>query len=494
MQALSLTFVSDDADLGSEIARATNIRGQCLSHVSMSQLLSGTWGVAASSRKTNGGRYSSEDLRAESDRNGQATRGKAILLIDLRAETTWRQVPELLERGQGVWGKNPYVVGLVDGTLRVDCCLLAQQYLDEIISGPSAGKRLEQLIDRVDCSTRRTLRSTSREIRELVGGGERFVTRTPALFPLFDQVELVAQRELTTLLVGETGTGKTTLAKIIHGLSPRRHGSFVNVACGTLQSELIGCTLFGHERGAFTGADAAKEGKFAAAQDGTILLDEIDILGVRQQAQLLRVLETGQYESLGSNDTRITNARVIVATCKPLPALIEQGRFLPELYFRLNQVTLEIPPLRTRPHDIVPLALPFIEQSSQHQRIEITAIHPEVLDAWESYSWPGNVRELRNEVNRAVLFARHGVIDVQALSSTFTSVRQIHGDKHPSRGLAGEVASTEQSAIERMLKLHRYNRTATAHALGISRVTLYNKIRRYRIDVGSLRAEDNDAG
>ncbi len=417
--------------------------------------------------------------------------GRELYLADLRADDSWQRLEGRLDERRRQRGEVSYVVGLVDRGVPVDRCLDAQRLLNTTVCTPVSTEDLDVVFDLAEAASGASKPSMP-ELRELVGGGERLVARTPYMYALFENVELIAKRDLTVLLVGETGTGKTTLARIIHGLSARSDKNFTNVACGTLQTELIDSALFGHMRGAFTGADANKEGKFAAAKDGTILLDEIDILGLHQQARLLRVLETGQYESLGSNDTLTTNARVIVATNEPLKPLMERGQFRPDLYFRLNQVMLELPPLRNRPLDIVPLALQFIEQSAERNQVEICAIHPEFLNALEAYSWPGNVRELRNEVTRAVLFARNGVIDPHTLSATIKNERKPQKTGSSPYGLAGEVACTEQAAIERMLKVHRFNRTATAKALGISRVTLYNKIRRYRIEVDALRSKGNE--
>lgn len=412
--------------------------------------------------------------------------GRALLLVDLRTSDKWSCLDEAIDFRQREHVEVPYVIGLVDGGLPIDRCLDAQRLVDRVVCLPLSVDDLDAAVDTAMAESP-SKRPAAPELRELVGGGERLVARTPSMYSLFEDVEMIAQRDLTVLLVGESGTGKTTLARIIHGLSARHDKNFINVACGTLQTELIDSALFGHVRGAFSGADSNKEGKFAAATDGTILLDEIDILGLHQQAKLLRVLETGQYEAHGSNDTLSTTARVIVAANEPLKPLMERGQFRPDLYFRLNQVMFELPPLRNRPLDIVPLALQFIRQAAERNQVKICAVHPDFLDALEAYYWPGNVRELRNEVTRAVLFARNGIIDPHTLSITIKNERgQQHSTNSPY-GLAGEVACTEQAAIERMLKIHHFNRTATAKALGISRVTLYNKIRRYRIEVDSLR-------
>jgi DNA-binding NtrC family response regulator len=289
--------------------------------------------------------------------------------------------------------------------------------------------------------------------------------------------------------VGETGTGKTTLARMIHDLSARRDNRFLTVACGSLPNELIDSELFGHVRGAFTGADKNKEGKFEVAASGTILLDEIDVLGVAQQAKLLRVLETGEYELLGSNETRVTSTRLIAASNICLESLVHAERFRADLFFRLNQVKFEVPPLRERPLDILPLAMDAIEECCREHNLPPRRIHPDFVEILKEYSWPGNIRELRNEVRRAVLFARDGIVTPSPLSPTI--LKQVEAKRQSAApaaaqgrsGLAVEVALTEQDMIETMLKSQNFNRAATARALGISRVTLYNKLRKYRIRV-----------
>jgi len=250
---------------------------------------------------------------------------------------------------------------------------------------------------------------------------------------------------------------------------------------------LLGSELFGHLKGSFTGADRPKQGKFEVAEGGTILLDEIDVLGLEQQAKLLRVLETGEYEPVGSNETRVTNTRTIVASNVDLTDLIAAERFRADLFFRLKQVMFEIPPLRKRPHDIVPLAMGMIEECCRQHNLTVRCVHPDLLDVLKNYSWPGNVRELRNEVRRAVLFCRGGALTPELLTPSLVfdaRRRQEEGAYCGAQvGLAGHVAHTEQETIEQMLRTHSFNRAATARALGISRVTLYNKIRKYRIRI-----------
>jgi DNA-binding NtrC family response regulator len=268
-------------------------------------------------------------------------------------------------------------------------------------------------------------------------------------------------------------------------LSTRRGGPFLTVACGALPNDLIESELFGHLRGAFTGAERQKEGKFAAADGGTILLDEVDLLGLAQQAKLLRVLETGEYEAVGSNDTQVTTARTIVASNRPLESLAAAGHFRTDLLFRLKQVKFEVPPLRMRPQDIQPLAQLMIDECCQNKELAVAGIDADFWTVLRHYSWPGNLRELKNEIRRAVLFCRGGVLTPDLLSEPLVieaRQRQHGGPAIGARvGLAGQVALTEQEMIEQMLRSQKFNRAATARALGISRVTLYNKIRKYRI-------------
>jgi len=296
---------------------------------------------------------------------------------------------------------------------------------------------------------------------------------------------LAAKHDESVLLIGETGTGKTTLAKIIHALSPRAAERLLTVACGALPNELIGSELFGHVKGAFTSAEQTKIGKFDVADGGTILLDEVDLLGFDQQANLLRVLESGEFEPVGSNETHKVDTRVIGASNQSLEKAIAEGKFRPDLFYRLNQVTFHIPPLRKRVRDIVPLSIQFIEECCREKGIEVRGIDPELVESLKHYEWPGNLRELRNEIRRAVIFSRNGVLAADALSPQVAEAvkKRCETAEHCAAqpGLAREVAQTERETIERMLRRHGFNRSAAARELGISRVTLYNKIHKYGI-------------
>ena len=233
--------------------------------------------------------------------------------------------------------------------------------------------------------------------------GKKLATLTPSLAPLAPSLALAATHDVTVLVTGETGSGKTYLARLIHDHSPRRAERFLVVPCGALSCTLIESELFGHAKGAFTGADQAKAGKFAAAGTGTLLLDEIDTLGLEQQAKLLRVIETGEYEPVGSNRTLACRARLMAASNIDLQGAVARGRFRQDLYYRLDVMGFHLPPLRERPQDIGPLAGDLLRRFSSQFHKDLATIHPEALAALEAYAWPGNLRQLQNVIQLAIL-------------------------------------------------------------------------------------------
>ena len=325
----------------------------------------------------------------------------------------------------------------------------------------------------------------------LAGINRRFETYSPQLKQMLADLEVAARHDVTILLIGETGSGKTYLSRLIHEVSPRRHEPFVTVACGALPADLIESELFGHVKGAFTSAHADKEGKFIAARRGSLLLDEIDVLGLEQQVKLLRVIETGEFEPVGSNHTQHCQARLIVASNLELQPLVEQGRFRPDLYYRLNMLKFTIPPLRQRKVDIIPLAQKFIRHFAAKHQVRVDEVDSPLLDSLVEYPWPGNVRELEHVIQRAVIYCRDGVLKQQHLPSHILTgsagpandptvvLPGVSGERPSERSLGGQIAFTEKEIIEQTLFKNSFSRTKTAKELGISRVTLYNKMKRY---------------
>lgn len=382
-----------------------------------------------------------------------------------------------LERRPDVW-----VVALIDQAYPREMATWADAVVCERLQWPADVRRVQRVVERLASST--APRPMSSEVRTLRGKTMSFTTREPELFSVLDDLELVAQHDVTVLLIGETGTGKSHVAQLIHELSPRCGEKFLPVACAALPGELIESELFGHVKGAFTGADRTKAGKLESVGNGTFLLDEIDVLGLDHQAKLLRVLESGEFEPVGSNETRKLCGRAIVASNLELETLVANDRFRSDLYYRLNEVKFHLPPLRRRQRDIVPLAIEFIESFANQHRICVRRVHPELLELLKTYHWPGNIRELKNQMRRAVLFCRSGELTPKDVAATLAQAVPPPAAATRTTLLADlstKMAVTEQAMIEQTLRQHNFNRAATARALGISRVTLYNKLKKYDI-------------
>lgn len=347
---------------------------------------------------------------------------------------------------------------------------------------PFQGEELESAIKFVLGGGRINGHRTFPESRSLECANLKLVTHTPRMFKMVEELGQIASRDVTLLLVGETGTGKTTLAQIVHTLSDRREEPMQNVACGALPRSIIESELFGHTRGAFTGADRDRAGRFEAAGRGTLLLDEIDVLGSKEQVKLLRVIETRQYEPVGATETRESQARLIVASNVDLETLTKQQQFRSDLYFRLNVLQFVLLPLRERLMDVIPLAMQFIRECCELHEISVKRVSHEFLQCLLNYHWPGNLRELKNQLQRSVLFCKDGQLCRDDLAECIrdASPRSVkERSLVPPTSLAERVAQSERRILEDELRKHNDSRTATARSLGISRVGLYKKMRKH---------------
>ncbi len=333
------------------------------------------------------------------------------------------------------------------------------------------------------------LRAENRRLRdELSGMLPGVVATAPAMQDVLRVVTRVAPTDVTVLITGESGTGKEVIARALHERSPRARRPLVAINCSALPADLIETELFGHVRGAFTGADRDREGQFAAAHRGTLFLDEIGDLAPSAQAKLLRALEERRVTPVGSTRPVDVDVRVVAATNQPLDTLVEQGRFREDLYFRLGVVLISLPPLRERRADIPLLAAEFIAHFAQRHSRPALPLAEGARRALLAYDWPGNVRELRNAIERALVLAEGGVIEASDLPPT------VSGSHSPLRAVDAALAgltfndarsrvleSFERSFLAAALERHGGNLSATARSLGMHRQSLQKMLKRLEL-------------
>jgi len=314
-------------------------------------------------------------------------------------------------------------------------------------------------------------------------GMENIIGKSPAMEEVLDVVKQVAPTRATVLLTGESGTGKELIAKAIHQLSPRAKQPMVSVHCAALSPTLLESELFGHERGAFTGAHERRIGRFEQAQGGTLFLDEIGEIDATIQIKLLRFLGERTFERVGSNKTLSADVRLVTATNKNLEEQVKAGKFREDLYFRLRVVEITLPPLRERMADVPLLAQNFLHEFAKENGKPVRELTPEAMDLLMAYSWPGNVRELRTAIESAVVLCRGEKVLPRDLP---ISVRNGAGaPPDPQRALAGgnlTVHEAEKQLIIRALKESGSNRTLAAKKVGMSRRTLHRKLHEYHLE------------
>jgi DNA-binding NtrC family response regulator len=354
---------------------------------------------------------------------------------------------------------------------------------DYIAKGRLQIDELEMRIGRVLRQQRLEVENVSlRQQLDKKYGLESVTAESPAMKEITEVVRQVAPTRTSVLLLGESGTGKELLARAIHQLSPRAAQPMVTVHCAALAPTLLESELFGHEKGAFTGAHERRIGRFEQAQGGTLFLDEIGEIDPSVQVKLLRFLGERTFERVGSNKTLTADVRVIAATNRDLAAEVKTGKFREDLYFRLSVMEITLPPLRERAEDIPLLAKGFLREFASENNKNVNDFTPDALEAVMNYSWPGNVRELRTAVEHAVVLCRGERISRRDLPATLRAAGAAPGPARPPTGPDLTVAEAEKQLIIRALKEGGGSRTLAAKKLGMSRRTLHRKLHHYHLE------------
>ena len=359
-----------------------------------------------------------------------------------------------------------------------------KQGAHDYLTKPLDFDKLRLTIDRAMEHTR--LKEENRLLRETLGhqfDTQNIIGNSPKMITLLETVAQVAPSEATVLISGESGTGKELIAGAIHFNSLRKKGPFVKINCAAITETLLESELFGHEKGAFTGADRRKEGRFSQAHGGTLLLDEVGEMSLMMQVKLLRALQEREFNRVGGESTIQVDVRVIAATNKNLKDQINEGAFREDLYYRLNVVELEVPPLSDRKEDIPLLTQHFLELFAAKNRKEIKGFTPRAMDNLIHYDWPGNVRELMNAVERGVVLSRSSYLDVPDFPFMKDSMLQNDQDSTTPAKLSmdGDVPleKIEKTAILKTLEAANGNKSEAARRLGITRKTLHKKLKAY---------------
>ncbi len=308
---------------------------------------------------------------------------------------------------------------------------------------------------------------------------ENIITKSPKMQRLIELIKIVGKSNATVLITGESGTGKELVARAIQSQSSRHNKPFIAVSCAALPESLLESALFGHEKGSFTGAYTQKKGKFEFANGGTIFLDEIGEMSANIQVHLLRVLEEKEFTRVGGNEPIRVDVRVISATNKDLRKAIEKQEFREDLYYRLNVVNIELPPLRERKEDVPLLAEHFLNKFAADNRKEVTGFSPDAMEFLLDYDWPGNVRELENAIERAVILAKDSIITVADLPQENLSLVRL-------ASTGKNLKEVEKNHVLNVLRKAGGNYSEAARILGISRMTLYNKAKEYDFNVKKL--------
>ena len=405
--------------------------------------------------------------------------GEAVDLVISDLRMPGLSGEQLLRRVVSAHPNIPVIILTGHGTIETAVTLM-DAGADYVLTKPVKLGRLESLVKRALLRRQLVLENLDlQREQQRRSSANQLVNKSPAMKKAFEVVEQVAPTRASVLITGESGVGKELVADAIHSLSPRRSEKFVKVHCAALTETLLESELFGHERGAFTGAVARRRGRFELADGGTIFLDEIGEISQNIQIKLLRILQERAFERVGGEETITADVRVVTATNRDLQEAIEHGTFREDLYYRLNVVHVHVPPLRERQADILLLAAGFLKEFAEENGKQLDAFEPSARSALRRYAWPGNVRELQNSIESAVVMARGSTIELRDLPPAVRSARDAPAVRIP---LGSTLDHGEREMIRATLNHQHGNKSRTAETLGISRKTLHRKMREYQLE------------
>ncbi|OGR03063.1 MAG: two-component system response regulator [Deltaproteobacteria bacterium RIFOXYD12_FULL_53_23] len=350
----------------------------------------------------------------------------------------------------------------------------------DYLTKPLDFERLKRTLN--DALNHRQRRSNSASSEESKSTRHGIIGNSAAIKELLDLIDRVAPSTATVLITGESGTGKELVAAALHNLSPRRDQPLIKVNCAALTETLLESELFGHEKGAFTGADRRREGKFSQANNGTIFLDEIGETSAAMQAKLLRVLQEQEFQRVGGGETLRVDLRVLTATNRNLEDEVKNGRFREDLYYRLNVLSLPVPSLREHPEDIPLLVEFFLEKFTKKNRRQVAGITPGAMDLLINHPWPGNVRELENAIERGVILMRGDWLDEESLPLSLRHKQTEKTEAKQDATRTGFLAEAERQVIQNILNETGGNKSEASRRLNITRKTLLSKIQKYGLE------------
>ena len=412
-----------------------------------------------------------------------------LVISDLRMGTS--SGLDLLQQWKKQRPRTPFV--LITAFGEVDSAVEAmKQGAEDYLSKPVNPDELLMLVRRCLESVRKdeTIEQLQQRLDNRLGF-EKLIGNSRAILQVFDQARRAAAVDSTVLILGESGTGKELIAEAVHQNSPRKNAPFVTVNMAAVPEHLVESELFGHVKGAFTGAIDARVGRFEAAHGGTLFIDEIGDFAPASQAKLLRVLETHVVTPVGSNDDREVNVRVLAATSRNLPEMVADDEFREDLYYRLNVITLSLPPLRDRPEDIPLLVDHFIKQLCEQTQRDPLQVDPDLMHYFETFPWPGNVRQLKNCLESMVVMATGDKLTRNELPAQLSESAQASDDVAIPTGTSLE--DLERVAVEKALEQFDDNRTRAAESLGISVRTLQRKLKAWHAEDEARNHASNNA-